>query len=352
MRKAAFDKPLQSRQHLVLMANQQDSSAPSPEAGAHDPAGVTGAATRSGGRVAAKQPDPAFTFVARGQMPLPVLIAVPHAGRAYFAELTEQMRAVEQSQLRLEDRHVDHLGLALAERTGSALLVAHAPRAMIDLNRDETDVDWDMIEGPNQMKPIRTTVGSVSNHRSRSGLGLVPRRLPGFGEIWRSRLPRGELDRRIEEIHQPYHQMLSDELARIRDIWGAALLIDLHSMPPLQMRDSDLPAPVMVLGDRFGASCHHSLMTGALQLLASRRVNASQNRPYSGGYVLDRHGAPESGIHAVQVEICRSLYLDESWSELSSKAVRVTALLAALVQELGTRTAALGQGRQMLEAAE
>lgn len=313
----------------------------------------------SGGRVAQGFDEPAFTLDGPCDSLLPVLIAVPHGGQAYPADLLARMRAPDLCRLRLEDRHVDQLGVAVAAATGAPLLRAHAPRAMLDLNRAESDIDWEMIEGPRLARPMAAAAaaaaavtGSAANHRARSGLGLIPRRLPGYGEIWRSRLPRAELDRRIAEVHQPYHQALGEHLQRIRDIWGAALLIDLHSMPPLAPRDSDMPAPVMVLGDRFGASCHHALVRCGLGFFEGEGVRAAQNRPYSGGYVLDRHGAPANGIHAIQIEVCRSLYLDDDLAEVTDEAAGIAALLTRLVVQLGRETAALGQARAMLEAAE
>lgn len=307
----------------------------------------------SGGRVSPCRSEPAFTLEAPGEPVLPVVIAVPHAGRAYPDDLLAQMRAPDLCRLRLEDRHVDQLGLAVAQATGAALLRAHAPRAMLDLNRAESDIDWDMIEVPRALRPLAAlSGGGAANHRARSGLGLIPRRLPGHGEIWRSRLPRAELERRIAEVHQPYHQMLATHLRAVRDVWGAALLIDLHSMPPLPAREGRALAPVMVLGDRFGASCHHALVSRGLTFFEGEGMAAAQNRPYSGGYVLDRHGAPATGIHAMQIEVCRSLYLDEGFAELTSAAMQVAALIARLVVQLGRETAALGQARSLLEAAE
>ena len=305
----------------------------------------------SGGRVAAGLADPAFSFDSPGELALPVVIAVPHGGRAYPADLIARMRAPDLCRLRLEDRHVDALGAAVAEATGAALLRAHAPRAMLDLNRAESDIDWDMIEGARASRPPLAEAPGAANHRARSGLGLIPRRLPGHGEIWRSRLPRGELDRRIAEVHQPYHAALAERLCAVRDEWGAALLIDLHSMPPLGPAEAAPPPPVMVLGDRFGASCHHGLVSRALGFFAREGVAAAQNRPYSGGYVLDRHGAPAAGVHAMQIEVCRSLYLDADFAELTSAAGAIAAMLARLVVELGRETAALGQARVMLLAA-
>ncbi len=303
----------------------------------------------------------AFVHIAPRSMPLPVLIAVPHAGRAYTGDVLAQMRDPEMSQLRLEDRHIDNVGVEVARATGTGLLVAHAPRAMLDLNRADDDVDWDMIE-----RPAKGAVGASAadnagafsaanrgnNARARSGLGLVPRRLPGFGEIWRGKLPRGELEQRIDTIHRPYHEFLARELERIRDAWGAALLIDLHSMPPLRRQQTgvrgeggagnDEPAPQVVLGDRFGASCHTGLVSRAFRYLDEAGCAASHNRPYSGGYVLDRHAATARGIHAVQLEICRSTYLDAALSEPTEAVKPLAMMLAGLVRELGAATAGLG----------
>ncbi|MDA9918271.1 N-formylglutamate amidohydrolase [Erythrobacter sp.] len=305
-----------------------------------------------GGAVAGEIHGPAFTHVAPHSMPLPVLIAVPHAGRVYPSETLAQMRDVELSQLRLEDRHVDALGVEIAKATGTGLMVAHAPRAMLDLNRAHDDVDWEMIEGPvrrsNKPEPVLTG----TNRRARSGLGLVPRRLPGFGEIWRHRLHREELDRRIDSIHRPYHSYLAKELERIRDEWGAALLIDLHSMPPLRKQSGQDRAPKIVLGDRFGASCSNSLISRAFRHLNENGQAVAHNRPYSGGYVLDHHASPPRGLHAMQVEICRASYLDDRLDEPTAALKPLAKMLAALVRELGAETARLGAGGQLPQAAE
>ncbi|MEL7447470.1 MAG: N-formylglutamate amidohydrolase, partial [Pseudomonadota bacterium] len=281
-------------------------------------------------------------------MPLPVIIAVPHAGRAYPASVLEQMRDQELCTLRLEDRLVDLLGVAIAKQTGTGLLVANAPRAMLDLNRDRDDVDWDMIAGYERVG-IRH---SHANRRARSGLGLVPRRLPGFGEIWNRKLERTELDARIDSIHRPYHEFLRKELDRVRDQWGAALLIDLHSMPPLRVKAGQDRAPTFVLGDRFGASCHGGLVTRAFSFLESQGARVSHNRPYSGGYVLDRHSSPARGIHAFQLEVCRSIYLKRGFAEPSHELDALGKLLASMVRELGAETARLGDGGQLAFAAE
>lgn len=308
--------------------------------------------TTNGGAVLGELHGPAFTHIAPRAMPLPVLIAVPHAGRVYPAENLAQMRDAELCQLRLEDRYVDLLGVEIAKATGTGLMVAHAPRAMLDLNRAHDDVDWDMIEGPGRRLSKPELVLTGSNRRARSGLGLVPRRLPGFGEIWRERLKRDELDSRIDRIHRPYHSFLERELKRIRDEWGAALLIDLHSMPPLRKQAGQDRAAQIVLGDRFGASCQNGLIVRAVRYLEESGCSVALNRPYSGGYVLDRHARPARGLHALQVEICRSTYLDESLNEPSEALKPLAKMLAGLVRELGAKTAQLAAAGQTAQAAE
>ncbi len=294
----------------------------------------------------------AFTLLLENDAPIPVLIAVPHAGRAYPESLTAKMRDPVHAALRLEDRHVDGIAEAVAQMTGAALLVAHAPRAMLDLNRAAEDVDWSMVVGG---APAGTPGGgrhSLTNRRARGGLGIVPRRLAGFGDIWKSPLERAELEERLAVIHRPYHSALSAALEALRDRWGAALLLDLHSMPPLPVRRIGQPAPEFVLGDRFGASCSRTLVSAALDYLAAHDRPVAHNRPYAGGYVLDRHAAPARGIHAMQLEVCRSTYLDARLAEPSGRAAGVARLIAGLVRALAAEVAALGESGRIPLAAE
>jgi N-formylglutamate amidohydrolase len=290
---------------------------------------------------------PAFTLRRTAGAPVPVLIAAPHGGRAYPPALVEQMRDPDFAALRLEDRHIDRMADSVAQATGAALLVAHAPRAMLDLNRATDDMDWSMVSGGGPP----TVRHSAANRRARSGLGLVPRRLPGLGEIWKARLPRAELEARIVQVHAPYHAALSKTLEDLRDRWGAALLIDLHSMPPLPIRPESARPCEFVIGDRFGASCNARLVSAAFGWLENSGRVAVHNRPYAGGYVLDRHGTPARGIHAIQVEVCRSSYLDTRFAEPSGRFGGVARLLAALVRTLASEVADMG-GAQLPIAAE
>jgi N-formylglutamate amidohydrolase len=299
-----------------------------------------------GGRIPGGPPgQTAFSLTLRDPAPVPVLIAVPHSGRAYPPALTDAMRNPDAAAMRLEDRFADLLAGAVARETGAALLVALAPRAMLDLNRAPDDVDWDMVAGGPPERPVRLAAG----RRARSGLGLVPRRLPGMGELWRRRLTREELDERIAGIHAPYHAVLGEGLEFLRDRWGAALVIDLHSMPPLGPKSGPNAGAAFVVGDRFGASAAGSLSAAALDHFGASGWRAAHNRPYAGGYVLDRHGAPARGIHAMQIEVCRSAYLDDALREPGRGMAAVVRALSGLVRRMAEE---LATGRRLPQAAE
>lgn len=302
----------------------------------------------AGGEIPGSGGLSAFHLSGPEPSPIPVLIAVPHAGRAYPGSLLERMRNPGFAALRLEDRFVDRLAEKIAEETGATLLIAHAPRAMVDLNRAADDIDWDMFG-----RGAPEDVGSYTPGRARSGLGLIPRRLPGLGELWKRRHDEADLSARIAGIHEPYHACLAETLADLRDRWGAALLLDLHSMPPLSLRGGQ--APEFVLGDRFGSACHGLLIGSAFNYFAEMRRGTAHNRPYAGGYVLERHADPTRGLHAVQLEIDRSSYLDSRLIEPGAGFAAMVHLLAGLVRRMAQDVAALGGGdaaSPWVEAAE
>ncbi|MDP3906834.1 N-formylglutamate amidohydrolase [Novosphingobium sp.] len=323
----------------------------------HDPTSAPGDSPKQtdslridGGLIPGGQGGCAFTLTAPQPSAVPILIAVPHAGRRYPGSLLERMRNPGFAALRLEDRYVDRLAERVAAQTGATLLVAHAPRAMIDLNRAIEDIDWDMFA---RGKP--DSVGSYTpGLRARSGLGLIPRRLPGFGELWKRRHDEADLAARIGGIHGPYHTTLDEALAALRDRWGAALLLDLHSMPPLGFQGG-APAPEFVLGDRFGASCHGALTGSCFGYFSEMRRGVAHNRPYAGGYVLERHAQPKQGIHAFQLEIDRSSYLDSRLAEPGKGFAAMVHLLTGLVRRLAGEVAEIGQlnnSRRWANAAE
>lgn len=305
-----------------------------------DPKGENDSQQGAGGRIPGAAGIPAFVLSAAEPSAIPILIAAPHAGRAYPSSLLQGMRHPETVAVKLEDRFVDRIAKGVARATGAPLLYAQAPRAMIDLNRAPDDVDWEMFTRASRPEGPR----GLPSRRVRSGLGLIPRRLPGMGEIWRGRLERADLQARVDNVHEPYHAALGRVLGDLRERWGAALLLDLHSMPPLVPRPGCEPAR-FVVGDRFGASCHGSLIGAAFSHFAEQGWEAAHNRPYAGGYVLDRHGAPNESIHALQLEIDRSCYLDSRFVEPGPGMEGMVELLSGLVRRLATAVCDLAQER-------
>ncbi|WP_324827112.1 N-formylglutamate amidohydrolase [Qipengyuania zhejiangensis] len=302
----------------------------------------------AGGAIPGRESDPSFRLWRSQSGDLPVLLAVPHDGRRYPDTLLERMRDPANTCPRLEDRHVGQIGHQIAAEIDVSFLAAEAPRAMLDLNRSADDIDWGMVMGS---KP-KVARHSMVNRRARNGLGLIPRRIPGMGEIWRGPVSVEDLNRRIALVYTPYHAALGRELDRLRDVWGAALLVDLHSMPPLRRSTpGELPAE-FVLGDRFGASCDGGLADLAMRYLGGHGRRVAHNRPYAGGHMLDRYGQPVRGIHAIQIEVCRSLYLDSRLDQPSARLSGIGRLLGGLVQALGHEVAEMGRPTRLAQAAE
>ena len=226
----------------------------------------------------------------------PVVLSVPHAGRDYPLPLRAALRVSPISLLPLEDRHADTL--ALAARGTETLFVANRARAWIDLNRAEHERDPRIDEGAEPMPE-----GAMSL-KLRSGLGLVPRRASG-ADLWRRRFADEEVRQRIEEDHRPYHFALTAALAAARDRFGVAVLLDIHSMPPLASGGARV-----VIGDRFGRSAAARFIGRIEAAVHASSVRTAVNTPYAGGHVLDRHADPAANIHAIQIELDRTLYLD------------------------------------------
>lgn len=257
----------------------------------------------------------------------PVLLAVPHAGRRYPEDVVVRARVPMDRLRALEDRHADLL-VAQAVSEGATAIVAHVGRAVIDLNRDPREIDPAMIDGG--LDPD----GLLVSAKVRAGLGLFPRRLPSCGELWRTRMTAKDAATRIAEIHEPYHRAIAERLDLTRSIFGVAVLIDCHSMPPLPVRQPGGPVRI-VIGDRFGAGASGAVVDLVLAAIDGVGLHAARNHPYAGGYTLDRHGRPRRQVHAVQIEYDRSLYLDAALDAPTDKVKDCGRLLASIVARLG-----------------
>lgn len=273
--------------------------------------------------------EPAFTVLGPATPQSPVLLAVPHAGRHYPLGLEAKARVPIERLRALEDRHADRL-VEPAVAEGVTAIVARTARAAIDLNRDPREIDPGMIEG------VISADRLLSSGKVRAGLGLFPRRLPACGELWRGRMTIEEAARRIAEAHEPYHRAIAERIEAIRAIFGMAVLIDCHSMPPLPVRQAGGPVRI-VIGDRFGAGAAAAVADVAMAVIEGAGLRAARNHPYAGGYTIDRHGRPRRQVHAIQIEYDRSLYLDAALDQPTENIEECGRLLAMIASRLGGR---------------
>jgi N-formylglutamate amidohydrolase len=225
----------------------------------------------------------------------------------------------------LEDRHADLL-THNAEAEGFSGLIAHTPRLWIDLNRAETDTDPDMFSSQERH-------GRAMTVKARGGLGLVPRRTAQLGDIWRQKITRTDIAERIARHHRPYHIRLAAALESAERRFGIAVLLDIHSMPPIP-HTGDGPGPDIVIGDRFGRSAGSRYAERAVSTARHAGYRVAINTPYAGGYVLERHGLPEIGRHALQIEVDRRLYLDAALRHPGSGVDEMRALVTAIALAL------------------
>jgi N-formylglutamate amidohydrolase len=253
---------------------------------------------------------------------VPVLLSVPHAGRDYPDCVFKALRLPRASLLRLEDRYADLLARKVMA-LGYPVIIAHRARAWIDLNRDERDLDVEMVRGADRASY------PAPGAKQRGGLGLIPRRLSGDGDLWRQQFALEDVEKRIADFHRPYHAQISAILADMRAKFGTAVLLDLHSMPPI--RQPTIVPPQFVIGDRFGKSAASRFSELLVEQIKGRGYVASLNYPYSGEHILARHGRPNANIHAVQLEVDRSLYLDSYLREPGPGLDRISSFVTSLV---------------------
>lgn len=267
---------------------------------------------------------PPFVSVGPAEPRHPVLLAVPHAGRDYPAAMVNRVRLPIAQLQGLEDRYADRLASA-AITAGFQAIIAQSPRAWIDLNRAEHEFDPGFVEPPVGLRAVPT-------RKVAAGLGIIPRRVSSGGEIWRGPIKRDDFEARLDGVYRPYHAAIAASLADYRDRFGCAILIDLHSMPPL-MRGS-APAPDIVVGDLFGRSAERWVSDCVVQVATRAGYRAALNAPYAGGNSVERHGAPKNAISAVQVEMSRSLYLDSTRTHPGPGLARASRFIADLAAAL------------------
>jgi N-formylglutamate amidohydrolase len=282
--------------------------------------------------------DPPFEVFERGGAAAPVVLNSPHSGSHYPRAFLDASRLDAQTLRRSEDAFVDRL-FEPATAHGAPLLCARFPRAFLDLNREPFELDPQMFSG---------RLPDFANTRSlrvAAGLGVIPRVVGDAQPIYSDLMPVEAALGRIVALHRPYHAKLAELIERARERFGYAILLDCHSMPSTS---PDVAGCDIVLGDRYGSSAARWIVDAVEAALRSAGLAVRRNKPYAGGYITEHYGAPAMGRHALQIEINRSLYMDERAIRLGDAAVAlsralsemVSALCAKARESLGTRWAA------------
>ena len=248
-------------------------------------------------------PDAPYTLQMPELRTTGVVFASPHSGRDYSWEFLRRSMLDERAIRSSEDAFVDSL-FEGAPQLGAPLLAASAPRAFVDLNRGADELDPGVVEGVRHV---------VHNPRISSGLGVIPRVVANGRAIYRGKIPLAEARGRLAEVWTPYHATLQRLLAEARREFGAAILVDCHSMPheAIDSISSGGRTPDVVLGDRFGAAAAPEIVDRIEAAFAAAGLRVARNAPFAGAYIAQHYGRPSRGQHAVQVEIDRALYMDE-----------------------------------------
>ncbi len=252
--------------------------------------------------------DGAFVIDRPDRQTVPTVFASPHSGRHYPADFIAASRLDSTAIRRSEDAFIDDL-FASVPRHGAPLLSARFPRAYVDANRDPFELDPEMFEDS------LPDYADTSSPRVAAGLGTVARVVASGSDIYRTKLRVADALERIEICYKPYHAALARLVEETRRKFGVCLLVDCHSMPsvggPLD-RDPGGQRVDMVLGDRHGAACAAQIVDLAEWTLAGLGYKVLRNAPYAGGFTTRHYGRPSAGIHALQIEINRALYMDEA----------------------------------------
>ncbi len=271
---------------------------------------------------------------------VPFVFNSPHSGRYYPSDFLESTCLDKSEIRRSEDLLVDRL-FAPIVKLGAPLVSAVYPRAYLDVNREPYELDPKMFAGR------LPTYANVRSLRVAGGLGTIPRVVSDAANIYKGPLPVEEALLRIERIYRPYHDTLRRLLAHTHVSFGLAILIDCHSMPSNVRGGPARVRPDFVLGDRFGASCMPELTDCASDTLQRLGYTVCRNKPYAGGFITEHYGRPARGLHALQLEINRGLYMDEyrlephrGFERLSTDLVALATALLGLVDRDAVREAA------------
>jgi N-formylglutamate amidohydrolase len=235
---------------------------------------------------------------------VPFVFGSPHSGTSYPRAFLEASQLSTLDLRRSEDTYVDRL-ITPSVQKGAPMIAARFPRCYCDVNREPYELD------PRMFSDAVPTFANTASLRVAGGLGTVPRVVGDRQPIYRRKLPIADAMERVEKLYKPYHSALRRALAQTHVRFGASVLMDCHSMPSIIRTASGTLSTDFVVGDRFGASCAPEISETIIETLRDLGFTVARNKPYAGGFITEHYGRPDKGIHAVQLEINRGLYMNE-----------------------------------------
>ncbi|MFK7875758.1 MAG: N-formylglutamate amidohydrolase [Paracoccaceae bacterium] len=268
-----------------------------------------------------------------------VVFASPHSGRDYTRRFLGASVLDSHTIRSSEDAFVDQL-FSAAPEFGAPLLCATAPRAFVDLNRAPDEFDGALVTG------VRN---NAHNPRVASGLGVIPRVVSNGRAIYRGKMSKAEAEARIAQYWHPYHDKLRSLLTAARSEFGRAILVDCHSMPHEALdgvAKVGMRRPDIVLGDRFGSTASADVVDRIESAFKSAGFAVARNAPFAGAYITQAYGRPSLHQHAVQIEIDRSIYMDERAIRPNSQFEDVRLRLRRVIAEVTE----IGKSRMPLAA--
>jgi N-formylglutamate amidohydrolase len=278
--------------------------------------------------------SPPFSVARPADLKVPLVFNSPHSGRIYPSSFLAASKLDSRTLRRSEDSFVEEL-FGFVPDLGAPLLHAHFPRAYLDVNREPYELD------PILFRDGLPHYANTQSVRVVGGLGTIARIVSESDEIYREPLAVEAALERINRLYTPYHETLAALLLEAKREFGLAVLIDCHSMPSNPMANQDIVRPDFVLGDRFGTSCSGELTRLAASQLEALGYAVTLNKPYAGGYITEHYGRPHKAQHVLQIEIKRSLYMDEQSFEKSSGFAPLRASLETVMRVLVPRALGL-----------
>jgi len=271
--------------------------------------------------------SPPFEIVEPALWRAPIIFNSPHSGAIYPAEFLRSARIDLTTLRRSEDSFMDELIGPLSD-LGFPVVRVNFPRSYVDVNREPYELDPRMFIG---------RLPSFANTRSMrvaGGLGTIPRVVGDGQEIYRERLPVDDALMRIETLYKPYHRALRRLINRAHQRFGTVVVVDCHSMPSVGISRDEPRRPDVVIGDRYGTSCAALLPDIVEETMVRRGYSTGRNKPYAGGFITEHYGNPASGLHVIQLELNRAIYMDERSRERRPDFNRIIGDFATLAHAL------------------